>query len=380
MGYLYRKAISYGALRPALDKCCRNTRWKPSVTGYEHNAAKNTWKLAEGLRNGRYKIDPYQRFMVYEPKKREIVATRLKDRQFQRSLCDNVIYDAITRHFIADNCACLRNRGVDYALNRLTMHLEKYRREQHGNTGWVLQCDIHHFFESISHDAAARAVHKRVKDREAAARVVEIIESFGGNRGIGLGSEVSQLVALAVLDDLDHQIKEQLHIRQYIRYMDDFILIHPDKQHLRACLAAIRIHLDRIGLTLNDKTCIYPLKQGVKFLHWRFILTDSGKVVRRIDPRKISRERRKLRKFKIKVDAGAMSMAQVRANYQSFAANALRGHTRGIMIKMDQYYRQLFDEEAPHGKRKYGYFDRSPRASRCRSGARQHGGQPGKGL
>lgn len=388
MGHQYRKAIQFGQLRIALAKCCRNVRWKPSVTGYEHNAQKNTFTLARSLENGRYKIDKYQRFMVYEPKKREIVATRLKDRQFQRSLCDNVLYDAITRHFIADNCACLRGRGVDYALNRLTCHLERYYRAQRkaaGNPalpflagGWVLRCDVRHFFDSIPHNVAKAAVAKRVKDREAARRVYEIIDSFGDERGIGLGSEVSQLVALAVLDDLDHLIKEQLHIRQYIRYMDDFILIHPDKEYLRKCLAIIQEHLTGLGLELNKKTTMHPLAQGVTFLHWRFILTDTGKVVRKIDKAKISRERRKLRKLKALIDAGRLTMDQVRDNYRSFAANVQRGHTRSILLQMDQYYKNLFKEEPPNGKKRYGRPDMGPRAARCRSGSRQHTGSPGE--
>ncbi len=388
MGYKYRKAIQFGHLRLALAKCCRNVRWKPSVTGYEHNAQKNTYALAESLKNGRYKIDKYQRFMVYEPKKREIVATRLKDRQFQRSLCDNVLYDAITRHFIADNCACLRGRGVDYALNRLTCHLERYYREQRaaaGNPtlpyhadGWVLRCDVRHFFDSIPHDVAIAAVRKRVKDREAVERVREIVESFGCGHGIGLGSEVSQLVALAVLDDLDHLIKERLHIRQYIRYMDDFILIHHDREYLRQCLAIIREHLAGLGLELNKKTTMHPLRQGVTFLHWRFILTDTGKVVRKIDRKKISRERRKLRKLKTLLDAGRITMDQVRDNYRSFTANVQRGHTRSVLLQMDQYYKELYKEEPPNGKKRYGRPDTGPRAARCRSGSCQRAGKPGK--
>ena len=388
MGYKYRQAIQYGPLRRGLAKCCQNVRWKPSVTGYENNAAKNTYKLAQSLRKGRYHLDQYQHFKVYEPKEREIVATRLKDRQFQRSLCDGVLYEAITRHFIADNCACLRGRGVDYALNRLTCHLERYHREQRAAAGsaslpfladgWVLQCDIHHFFDSIPHDAAKAAVTKRVKDREAVRRVYEIIDSFGGDRGIGLGSEVSQLVALAVLDDLDHLIKEQLHIRHYIRYMDDFILIHPDKAYLQQCLAIIREYLAGLGLELNAKTNLHPLAQGVTFLHWRFILTGTGKVVRKIDRAKISRERRKLRKLKEQVDSGRLTMKEVRDNYRSFQANVLRGHTRSILLQMDQYYQNLFKEEPPHGKQEYGHPDTGPRAARCRSGSRQRGGEPGK--
>ena len=379
MGQKYRRAIQYGQLRKALKRCCRNVRWKPSVTGYEHNAARNTYALARSLENGRYQIDPYQRFMVYEPKKREIVATRLKDRQFQRSLCDNVLYDEITRHFIADNCACLRGRGVDYALNRLTCHLERYFREQRTAEGWVLQCDVRHFFDSIPHDVAAAAVAKRVTDREAVARAREIIESFGGDHGIGLGSEVSQLVALAVLDDLDHIIKERLGIRHYIRYMDDFALIHPDKAKLQDCLAAIREHLAGLGLALNDKTNLHPLSQGVKFLHWRFILTDTGKAVRKIDRKKTSHERRKLAKLKGLLEEGRITMDQVRDNYRSFKENALRGHTRSILLQMDQYYESLFEEVAPHGSKKYGHPDTGARAARCRSGACRHCGESGEG-
>ena len=388
MGYIYRQAIQFGPLRAALNKCCRNVRWKPSVTGYENNAQKNTYKLAESLANGRYKIDQYQRFMVYEPKKREIVATRLKDRQFQRSLCDNVLYEAITRHFIADNCACLRGRGVDYALDRMTCHLERYYREQRAAAGspappftadgWVLRCDIRHFFDSIPHGTAKAAIVKRVKDREAVRRVYDIIDSFGNDGcGIGLGSEVSQLVALAVLDSMDHMIKEKLHIRHYIRYMDDFILIDRDKERLRQCLDVIREHLHGLGLKLNDKTTLHPLGQGVTFLHWRFILTSTGRVVRRIDRKKINRERRKLRKLKALTESGRLTMEQVRDNYRSFRANVQRGHTRSILLQMDQYYQQLFEEEPPHGKQKFGHPDAGPRTARGASGTGGHCGSPG---
>jgi len=184
-------------------------------------------------------------------------------------------------------------------------------------------------------------------------------------------------VALAVLDDMDHLIKERLHIRHYIRYQDDFILIHPDRETLRRALAIIHEHLTGLDLELNDKTTIHPLRQGVNFLHWRFILTGSGKVVRKIDKAKISKERRKLRKLKEQVDAGRLTMNQVRDNYRSFKANALRGNTRSILMQMDQYYRQLFKEEPPHGKQKHGHPGMEPRAARCRSGTSGHGGSPG---
>ena len=358
MGYFYRQCIKYRPLRKGLRLSCRNTRWKPSTAGYEHNAAINTYTLEKSLdpEKPTYKIDRYQRFMVYEPKKREIVATRLKDRQFQRSLCDNVLYPALTKSFIADNCACQKDRGVDYALDRLAVHLQRYYREQRAEAGnplpftadgYVLQGDVHHFFNSILHEIGIKAVDKRVRDKEAVARTAEIINSFPGDRGIGLGSQVSQLVALAVLDDLDHFVKEKLHIRHYIRYMDDFLLIHESKDYLQYCLDEIRNFLMERGLELNKKTCIYPLSQGVKFLHWRYLLTDTGKVIRKIDPKKIRKERRKLRKLKAKIDAGNITMEQVRDHYRSASANIERGNTRSIKLQLDAYYTELFGEEPP---------------------------------
>ena len=105
--------------------------------------------------------------------------------------------------------------------------------------------------------------------------VSDIIDSFEGDIGIGLGSQISQLLELAVLDDLDHFIKERLHIKYYLRYMDDFILIHEDKAYLQYCRKEIEKELTKIHLKLNRKTSLYPLKQGVKFLQWRFIFTES---------------------------------------------------------------------------------------------------------
>lgn len=346
----YEQAISFGELHKGLMKSRRNVMWKDSVAGYSINALKNTYKLRKSLLNGRYKLDPYQTFTIREPKVREIVATRIKDRQLQRSLCDNILYPQITRSFIRDNCACQIGRGVDDALGRMEAHLHRYYR-RHGPEGWVLQCDIKQYFSSTRHDVAKAAIWKRVNDRDAADKACDIIDSFGKNGvGVGLGSQVSQITELAVLDDLDHYIKERLRVKHYIRYMDDFILLHHDKAFLSQCLKEIREQLGSIGLELNKKTHIYPICQGVKFLKWRFLLTDSGKVVRKMNRKSISKERRKLRKLRKLMDEGRISGDDIRANYDSWKANAKRGNTRGVIMSMDKYYADLFGEEIKHGK------------------------------
>lgn len=345
----FDKVTAFDALYDGLRKAKRNVMWKDSVAGYSLDGMKNTVNLKDSLTGGTYQISPYQRFMIHEPKEREIVATRIRDRQFQRSLCDNILYRDMTRGFIFDNCACQRGKGVDFAMDRMEEHLRRYFRETGGPDGWVLKCDIRHYFPETRHDVAKAAVRKRVKDDQAYQAAAEIIDSFGGEKGIGLGSQVSQLIELAVLDDLDHKIKERLRIRHYIRYMDDFILIHPDRETLESALHYIREHVEALGLELNQKTQIAPLRHGIRFLKWRFILTDTGKVIRRMNSRSIAKERRKLKKIAAKVKAGSMPLSAMWDSFQSWRANAQRGNTHFVVRSMENLYRQL-EEEIERGK------------------------------
>ena len=336
-------AVTFKELYKGLKKSCCNVRWKDSVTGYEANGLKNTYLLRQSLLDGTYKISGYQRFKVHEPKEREIVATRLKDRQFQRSLCDNVLYPQITRSFIRDNCACQRGKGVDDALDRLTVHLRRYYFK-HGPNGWALKCDIRHYFAETPHDVAKAAIRKRLTDQRAAYYTDAIIDSFGGDKGIGLGSQASQITELAVLDDLDHYIKERLRIKHYLRYMDDFILIHEDKSVLRAALAEIEKRLSALGMTLNKKTQILPLKNGVLWLKWRFVLTDTGKVIRKICMKSVVRERRKLRKMAKLAVAGRIPVAAITESFITWKAHAQRGNCRKIVADMQKLYDKLLSE------------------------------------
>ena len=318
--------LSFNALYKGLKKSCNNVRWKTSVTQYEINAVKNTAKIIDDISSGKYKISDYQIFEIFEPKKRTICATRIKDRHFQRSLCDRYFYPELARHFIYDNCACQIGKGNVFAVNRMKAHLQKFYRKNRKVCGYYLKCDIHHFFDSIRHDVAKTAVEKRIPDLSVRQYIYNIIDSFDGDTGIGLGSQVSQLIALAVLDDMDHMIKERFRIKHYVRYMDDFILIHEDRAHLEYCLAEIKKHLSGIGLELNNKTSLQPLKHGFIFLHWRFILSNTGKVIMKQEKSRTVRRRRKLSKMMNLVKRGELNYDIVDKSVQGMTAHLSHGN------------------------------------------------------
>ena len=340
---IFDRIISFSELYKGLRKSAKGVGWKDSVAAYTMDGLRNTMKLHNALEDGSYRISEYQRFTIHEPKEREIVATRIRDRQFQRSLCDNALTSMVTRSFIYDNGACLKDKGVDFALDRLDTHLHRYYRK-HGPDGWVLRCDIRHFFPETPHDVAKAAIRKRVQNDKVYQAAADIIDSFGGDRGIGLGSQVSQLTELAVLDDLDHWIKERMRIKHYIRYMDDFILIHHDRDVLDECLKGIRERVQALGLELNQKTQIFPLRHGVRFLQWRFILTGTGKVIRRANRRTVVRERRRLKKIVDKVSRGEMPLRKLDESFTSWRGHIRRGNTYKIEQDMTDLYRRLRDE------------------------------------
>ena len=342
------KVCSFESLYKAMAKCRKGVMWKDSVARYSNNGLASVLKLCNSLEDNTYKIDDYHRFTIYEPKEREIVSTKLKDRVFQRSLCDNYLYDAITKSFIYDNCACQLGKGTTFAMDRLNCHMQRHFRK-YGVNGYVLKCDIKNYFGSTKHSTAKSVVAKSVKDKWALERVYDIVDSFSQPEnpgiGLGLGSQVTQLIQLAVLDSVDHFIKEELRIKQCIRYMDDFILIHHDKEYLKYCLEKIDAKIKELGLRLNvKKTQIFPLKQGLNFLGFKFRLTNTGKVLRVLNKENIRKRKRKLRKFKKLVDDGRMTREKADECYRSWKAHAKKGNSYNLLKRMDEYYKNLWKE------------------------------------
>lgn len=340
------EVCDFSNLYQAMHKCKNNVMWKDSVAGWVKNGLVNTHKLKKQLETGTYKIDKYNIFTIYEPKKREIVSTRMKDRVFQRSLTEHYLYDAVTSSFIIDNCACQNGKGTDFARKRLKIQMQRYFRK-HGLEGFVGTCDLKNYFGSTPHDVACAKVTKNIKEDWAKDHAIKIVRSFNQGPdptvGLGLGSQITQLSQLSVLSDLDHFIKEKLRIKYYVRYMDDFHLIHHDKEYVKYCLVEIERKLSELSLCLNKKkTQVYPLRQGIKFLGFRFCLTETGGIIAMLKKENVSHERRKLKRMRGLVQQGKMSRSQVDDCYQSWKAHASKGDTYKLLLNMDRYYKNLW--------------------------------------
>lgn len=334
--------IGFDALYQSMEKCKNNVMWKDSVAHFVLNGVEEITKLEEQVKNGTYRVRKTKTFMLTSPKRREAMGVAFRDRVLQRSLNDNAIYPSLSKHFIYDNCACQKGKGTDFARKRLHTFLHKFYLK-HKIGGYVLQCDISGYYPNMQHFVVEKTF-KKYLDPDVYDLAVKILrQQYEGDVGYFPGSQMIQLAGISVLNEMDHFIKEKLHIKFYLRYMDDFILIHKDKAYLEECKKQIQTYLESIKFQLHPKkTKIYPLSQGIKFLGFYHRLTDTGKILMQIDPKNVKMERRKLRRLVAKAKKGGIEKDKVDACYDSWKAHAIKGNSHNLIRRMDKYYQDLW--------------------------------------
>ena len=333
--------FSYANLYRSYRFCKKGVAWKASVQKYIVNAPLNVYRTWRKLKEGRFKTPGFHEFVIFERGKcRRIRSTMIGERVVQRCLCDYSLIPLLERTFIYDNGASMKGKGYDFAVKRLTRHLHEHYRK-HGTNGYILLFDFSKFFDRVSHELVKRIVRDEITDEKILKLCDHLIDAFG-NVGLGLGSQISQVLALASANRLDHYIKEVLRIRGYGRYMDDGYLLHESKEYLKHCLAAIRKVCKELHITLNTKkTQIVKLSHGFTWLKIRFFLTETGRVVKKIYRRSVHVMRRKLKTFQRKLLEGSMTLSDVYNSWQSWRSYARRFNAWRTVQSMEKLYHSL---------------------------------------
>lgn len=339
----YNTLCDFGNLYAAYRASRRGKRWKDAVAKVEANALEAVIFLQRELETETYKPGAYREFYVTEPKRRLIQTNSFKDKIVQHVFCDNVLYAALTRPFILDNYGSQVGKGTHFGLDRLRDFMREHYRKTGSAEGWVLKADVKSYFASIRHDILKEDVRELLHDPRCVRLSDLIIDSTPDGVGIPIGNQSSQIYALLYLNKLDHLVKEELRIKYYGRYMDDFYLIHSDKAVLKEARRIISAHLAARGLSLNGKTQIFPLRNGIDFLGFHTYLTDSGKVIRKVRKRSRDHMKRKLKKYSAMIDNGAMTVEKATESYKSWRAHAQHGNCRGLVEKFDTYYTELIE-------------------------------------
>lgn len=313
-------------------KSKRNTR---EVIEFEMNLCENLARISDSLKNGSYRMQDYYSFAIHDPKYRVIHALHYRDRVVQHCICDQVLAPVLDKKLIYDNAACRIGKGTHFAIGRVSGFLHDYYNK-YGTNGYFLKCDIRKFFDNIDHNILKQKLSEVIKDINVLRLLYQIIDSFEvvPGKGLPLGNQTSQWFAIYYLDGFDRLVKEKLHIPYYSRYMDDCVMIHPDKSYLRDCLEQMKQFANKLQITFNEKTEIFPLKNGVDYLGWHIYLTESGKVIRKVKQQTKYKYKRKLKHFQNEYAKGSIDLSEIDQVLSSYSAHLSYGHTYKLQKKV----------------------------------------------
>ena len=262
MGNLYQNICQMENIKSAYNEVCKNTNNKRRVENLREYKSIYISRIHDILINKNYVVGPYNVFTIYEPKERLIVSQNVQDKIINHLVSRFILYPAILPCLLDVNVASRKDMGTSRGLELAQEFHRKCKIKY--KEYYILKCDISKFFASINHDILKQKILRRIKDKDALKIVFDIIDS--NTNGLFIGAMTSQILAIFYLNDLDYFIKEKLKIKYYVRYQDDFLLFHPDKQYLKYCLQEIKKFLDKEKLVLNNKTRIYKNTNNFLFL------------------------------------------------------------------------------------------------------------------
>ena len=339
----------FDQLHESMKKCQKNVTWKPSVKSFVLNSEENLHRMEKQLKQGTWKNGEPKPIQIMYPKRRDGLSIPFRDRIYQRSINDNSLYPQMSRTFIYANCACQKGKGTDFARKLIKKYLWNYYCK-YGNNGGVLQIDIHGYYPNMRHDEVEKCFEK-VVDADTFEMTTDILNSqYKGKIGYNPGSQMVQIAGISLLNELDHFIKEKLHVKYYIRYMDDIIIIWHDTEELQRWLEIIKEKLEKIGFALNEKKShIKPLSKKFLFLGFYYKLTKTGKVIMTLNTDNVKHERKKLKRMVNKEKRGEIKAKKIDECYKSWKENAEKGNSYKLIKRTDAYLEKIRKESQENG-------------------------------
>lgn len=315
----------YGNVQKAYNKARKCKRHRKDVLIFTKDKEENLDKVREDIINLAYEPSKYHYFKVYEPKERQIMALPFYDRVVQHAI-NNVLEPIFDKRFISQSYACRKGKGMHAASDTLKEWLYEWNKYHPDQPLYAIKADIHHYFQSIDHAVLKTEIRKVIKDAGVLALLDRIIDHNGNmpdGVGIPVGNLTSQLFANIYLDALDQFIKHELGVEAYIRYMDDFVILSPDKEQLRNWLARIEHFLrEELKLEFNPKTTILAAKNGIDFVGYKHRATH-----RKVRKDSIKRIKRTIKKC----ESGKITKEQLQKSIQSWTGHA--GHADSYNLR-----------------------------------------------
>ncbi len=378
--------VIYEAMRLTIKSGDRN-RYVTQL--YQVNHLLYTAMLQEALRDGSYKPEKGNKFVLKERgKTRFVTNNKMVDKVVNHIICDEILTPALKRFLIHDNGASQKGKGVSFHRMRFEKHLRDYFKRYGTNEGYILLGDFSGYYANIRHDICGKVLAhflrrsgfdrndlqmawsilswifdtfrvdvSRFSDDEIRAMYtnkVDAMMNYGVdetlltgekflNKGVDIGNQTSQNIGIIFPYRLDNYAKIVCGNRYYSRYTDDFKAIAQAREELLDMLDGFRAIAKNYGIIINErKTRIVKLSSFYRHLQNGYSLTETGRVIRKINPKSITRERRKLKAYKRLLDAGRITLDEVENIFKSWLGGNYKRMSHRQIYNMTQLYITLF--------------------------------------
>jgi retron-type reverse transcriptase len=341
---LYDEVIDLNNLMFAFGRARRDKTKKEYVREFESNLIGNILSLHEELKSETYNPKPLITFILRDPKTRVISKSDFRDRIVHHAIF-SILEPIFDKTFIYGSCANRVGKGNLFALKRFYQFMRKVSRNgemkslRNNNLikGYCFKADIKHYFENVNHEVLIDILKKKISDEKVILLVMKILNAREREReretarsitkSMPLGNLTSQFFANVYLNELDYFVKHELKAKYYIRYVDDFVILHNSKEQLKEWRIKIEEFLkDNLKLELHpQKSSIVPLSRGVDFVGFRNFY----------DYRLLRKRNIRRMKFKVnKYQENLISKEKIMESFQGWNAYSKWANSYGVRKKV----------------------------------------------
>jgi hypothetical protein len=291
-GNIYEKIWDYENIKTAHAKAKRDKAHYSAVKRVDDSLDVYLFVVKELLKGKAYRVGEY---------KKQKIIDKGKERELSKLpyFPDRIIQWAIllqTEHIFLSvlinfTCASLKNRGIHYASKLLDSYMQN--KEE---TKYCLKIDIKKFYPNIDHEILKSLLRKKFKDKDLLWLFDLIIDSTNEDKGIPIGSYLSQYFANYYLAWFDHWLKEVCGCKYVVRYMDDIVILHESKEFLHSLKRKMDDYLEtNLKLKIKENWQVFPTGvRGVDFVGYRHFY--GYKLLRKTTAKRYKKKMRMIKK------------------------------------------------------------------------------------
>lgn len=303
LGGLHKQMLERENLLLAVHLAAKGRRAQPAVRRFLENQDDELARMREELRTASPECGQCVTFTIHDPKKREITAPVFRERVLHHAVM-NVCAPVLERRQIHHSYACRAGKGMHAALGAA--------RQNAAAAPWFLKLDVRAYFASIPHDRLMAALGRVFREKAVLRLLEALVKAYtpGAERGLPIGTLVSQHLANFYLSSLDTLVVQELRPVGYVRYMDDLVLWLPEAAAARQAAAELKRHAEAVlGLQFKPAS-IHRTARGMDFLGHR------------VFPHRLGLNRASRRRFQQKITALSQSWAAGKCTESTAQARA----------------------------------------------------------